>query len=130
MILLILGDPSGLFHFLFQPLVGILGIPFPLLHDLNGEGIAEDPADHIIKEDGEAPGCQFLPGVPPPDFSMGLFLPGDPQQGLPVCRLLHPSGQLPVNGPFCNLAVLKPQEDLPGLPGNVLLCLVHPASPS
>ena len=53
-------------------------------------------------------------GVGFPDLIMGLFLPGQPQQGLLVFVALGEGGDLFVNDAFRQLVLLHPADDAEG----------------
>ena len=114
MLFLLLTDEGAFRHFLLKHCVFLLGAFLAPLHELHGEGKAQNPGNEGVLQHLGLLGLQLHAGVLLPDLAVGQFFPGQPQQRLPAFLALGEGGDLFVNDAFRQLILLHPADDAEG----------------
>ena len=120
MLLLLLADGGAFLHLDRQTGVLGLGVALAPLHELDGEGEAQDPGDEGVEEDLGLVGLQLLAGVLLPDLAVGHLLLRQAKQGPAVLLALGKGCDVFVDDALVELALLHPADDGQSLRGYVL----------
>ena len=118
MFFLLLPDLDAFLHFPGQQVVRGLGVLLAPLHQLHREGKAQNPGQELEFENLLFLRLQLQSCVLFPDFVVRFFLPGQPQEGLPVSFPLGKSRDLGVDDAFRQFVLLHLPDHGGGLRGN------------